>query len=102
MNFEVAQTPQKVHVVQNNEDTLTTHNDRPEQLAYQYVRVSLHPQSYHRSIDQWKIRREGVGNPTEAQIYLGRWARWWAHAHHQIQYNELLEQWRLVSSRVTS
>ena len=102
MNFEVAQTPQKVHAVQNNEDTLTTHNDRPEQLAYQYVRVSLHPQSYHRSIDQWKIRREGVGNPTEAQIYLGRWARWWAHAHHQIQYNELLEQWRLVSSRVTS
>ena len=70
MNFEVAQTPQKVHTTQNNEDTLTTHKDRTEQPAYQEVRVSLHPQSYHRSIDQWKIRREGVGNPTEAQIYL--------------------------------
>ena len=100
MNFEVAQTPQKVHTTQNLEDTLTTQKERPVQPAYQDVRVSLHPQSYHRSIDQWKIRREGVGNPTEAQIYLKRWARWWAHAHHHIQYSDLLDQWRLVLKRV--
>ena len=100
MNFEVAQTPQTVHTTQNNEDTLTTHKEKPVQPAYQDVRVSLHPQSYHRSIDQWKIRREGVGNPIEAQIYLNRWARWWANAHHQIQYKKALEQWCCVFKRV--
>ena len=100
MNFEVAQTPQTVHTTQNNEDTLIRHQERSVKTAYQDVRVTLHPQSYHRSIDQWKMRLEGVGNPTEAQIYLNRWTRWWAHAHHQILYKKIFKPWCFVFKRV--